>query len=542
MIRPLILSSIICAILGLFFYAFIPAFIWTNLYLFVVTLIACGASFFAVYLLGGFEGRFTGRDVLESERSYIWLRVSLVFTAACCFLFVLGASLLNFLPGQGARLGAVLGTPVVVEGSKLPDLDIQQAPLVPYTLAYRKAQVALASIGSRASQLKVGDLAKQEVNGELRWVAFIEPTGFFRWLSMDGTPGYVSVSASDYGDAKLVMELDGKPLNLKYTELSFFSNDLRRHFWFNSPTTKIDVFSPELDDNGRPYYVASIIEPQVNASGYDTVGVAIVDPQTGGVEHFDLDNVPAWVDIIHSPNLLYEQVDDAGEFVHGRFNWSNLDKFAASSADQVFAKNGASYWVFGITTKQNTLGVQKFFFVDTRTKETFEYLVNGILEERAQQMVHDSHTKDYDLSNPIPFLVNGRPTYVMSLLLGDAIYAYGMVDIESETVFASKPTLTETFQAYLSASTNSGLTGRENQSNETFSGAVFRVGQDLKTGNYRLMLSGRPEVFEIGSGVSSLLVLTQPGDTVKLVGQRFNETTINVVEFSSASIDSNLKQ
>lgn len=534
MTNPKFLAIIFVIFVALGIYLFKPATYLLNPMLFAVILgsgaLGAGLWVFAIFAL-------ELEDDLKDSREGTSVLLVIGAILALCILALVGPAAYNYLPGQAQKIAGVLGTPVKIVEQRLPDLDIQNAPLVPENLARRKAELALASIGSKASQLQVGKLVKQEIGGKLAWVGFLEPSGFFRWLNMDGTPGYVTVSATDHSDVKLVTEIGGKPLSLKYTGEAYFSQQIRRHTWLDSPSLHTSNFTPEIDNDGKPYYVASVIEPTVAQSGYDVVGVLIIDPQTGAIEKFSPQDAPSWVDIIQDAYVIQEQIENAGEFVHGRFNWASLDKFEHSSFDQVFAKDGKSYWVAGITSRTNKSGVQRFLFIDTRSKESFEYEVNGILEDRASQIVLDSHTKVYEASNPVPFLVNGRPTYVMSLSLGDAIYGYGMVDIESETIFSSKPTLVETLQAYLSARTNSGLPGQENVANEDFQGTLFRIGQDAKSGNFTFLLSSQKEVFVASPNLSNYLSLAQPGDDIQVKGQRFNETTVNVVSFKVKNLE-----
>lgn len=456
--------------------------------------------------------------------------------AVICLAFVVIG--FSAFPFDGAkRLSVVFGESKVVADQRLPDLDIQNAPLVSHDLAIRKAQAALTELGTKASQLRLEKMVKQSVNGKLVWVGFLEPSGFFRWRALDGSPGYVVVSASDYGDVKVVTEINGEPLALRYTEGGYFGNNVNRHAWLEySMTDRIADFSSEIDDEGRPFYVASVLEPTVGAHGFVTKGALVIDAQTGEIQSYSAKDAPSWVDIIEPASVIEAQLADAGEFVNGRINFANEGTFKVSSIDQVFSKDGSSYWVAGVTNKASQTGVQRFVFVNTRTKESFSYDVRGVSEDRAQQIVLDSHTKAYEASNPVPFMVNGRPTYVMSLSLGDAIYAYGMVDIESETTFASRDTLTGTLQAYLTARTNSGLLGKENVAAQEFSGAIKRIGQDAKTGQYKFMVNNKPFVFLAESEVSHELALSAPKDLVTVQGQTFNETIVNVTVFSNQSL------
>lgn len=484
------------------------------------------------YLIGSFIKRDEFSPLLEG-----WSFAAMLAIGAAPAFAMFGLLALSFTPPATGQMAAALGE-IKQSELRLPALDVKNAPLVPKELAIRKASAALSEIGSVSSQLSLGEMVKQEVNGKLVWVAFLERADFFKWLSLDSAPGYVVVSATDYSDVKVVTEIDGKPLSMKYGPGSYFGEDLRRHVWLNfSANSFFSQFTPEIDDSGRPFFVVPIARPLLGSQVFMTEGVLTVDAQTGEIKQYTADNAPAWVDLIESEDLVKTKINKAGHFVNGAFNWSGKDKFKVSSLDQVFSSDGKSLWVAGITNTSFETGVQRFLFIDTRSGEISEHKVQGVLESRAKQIVVDSHTKVYEPSNAIPFLVDGRPTYVMSLSLGDAIYAYGMVDIESETVFSSEQSLDDTFQAYLTAKSNSGLSVDENPQGEIVEGVVLRIGQDIKTGRYTLLLVNEPRSFVASGSLSTLLAVTEPGDRARMNVRNVDPLAASAVSFNNLSLE-----
>ena len=58
------------------------------------------------------------------------------------------------------------------------------------------------------SVAKLGQFHIQNVNGELYWVAPLVHRDIIKWItSLDGTDGYVMVSASNPQDVRLVQEI-----------------------------------------------------------------------------------------------------------------------------------------------------------------------------------------------------------------------------------------------------------------------------------------------------------------------------------------------
>lgn len=441
----------------------------------------------------------------------------LVFAVVLGIYFVLLMPLASFLPGQADRLRSQIGAAVEVKSSVLPELDVKHAPLVPFDAAYLSATQALSQVPALGSRFRVGDLQKQRVGDSLEWVGFLEPKGFFSWFSSDGTPGYVRVSATDASDVELVTSLGGKPLGLRYTDSSYFGNSLDRKLFFHDPLARYEDMSPEIDDSGRPFYVVTRFENNVGFFNHKIVGITILDPQTGEATDYDLNHVPAWVDRVYPQIEVLEQVQNWGQFVHGRFNFSGLDKMLPSSVDLVYSKDGEPYFAIGLSAKDSDTGVQGFLFVNTRTKAVARFDATGISEARAQDAAENVFAAQrYRASNAIPFLINGEPTYVMSMSLSNQIVAYAMVSMSSYERVATGKTPTEAYNAFSSLVGSAGLSVKGAVATKTLIGVVDRIAQNAKSGLFALRLSHNPGVFFVSPDLDDEVVLTQPGDNVEI--------------------------
>lgn len=73
-----------------------------------------------------------------------------------------------------------------------------QLPIVDQAMAAKLADKKLGERPSLGSQVVLGEPTLQQVNGELLWAVPTYHSGLFKWLTnMDGTPGYVTVSATN---------------------------------------------------------------------------------------------------------------------------------------------------------------------------------------------------------------------------------------------------------------------------------------------------------------------------------------------------------
>ena len=75
------------------------------------------------------------------------------------------------------------------------------------------------------------------------------------------------VNATKENDARLVTELDGKPLNLKYLESAYLGSEINRYVFGQENKLGIQNYSFELDDSGRPYWSVSLYEKSVVLGG-----------------------------------------------------------------------------------------------------------------------------------------------------------------------------------------------------------------------------------------------------------------------------------
>jgi nicotinamide riboside transporter PnuC len=80
-----------------------------------------------------------------------------------------------------------------------------------------------------------------KVNNDLYWVAPLLHSGFFKWINnQEGTAGYVMVSATNERDVKLVQNIEGKSIKIKYQPQAYFQSNLERFLYFSGYSTVFD--------------------------------------------------------------------------------------------------------------------------------------------------------------------------------------------------------------------------------------------------------------------------------------------------------------
>lgn len=427
---------------------------------------------------------------------------------------------------NASRYRNLIGEIKVKELDKsLPPIKIDAAPLVSRHMAEQAAQKKLSNIPALGSQVVLGELVKQSIGGKLYWVSFLEHSGVFQWNNTGFTPGYVKVSATNVEDVELVQEIGGKKLQMRFIMSAYLGDYAERRIYSEVKTLGITDFSPEVDDEGHPFIVASLVDKNVGFSGADTVSVAVLNVQTGSVKVYKKDEAPAWIDRVHPEHIVYEQITDWGHYVNGWFNPSNKDQLMVSDyIDLVYGEDGHCYFYLGITSVGKDNGIVGFMLVNSRTKETTLYYVAGANEEVAAKSAEDvMPEKKYHSTNPLPFSVNGVPTYIMTLTDQNGIpRAYAMVNIQHYQTLAVSDSLKNTYQLYLNklAHSNNGTVSiDENRAALTkVSGIIDRIANDIKNGTtvYYLTLKNEDKIFSATSDLNEKLVLSKSGDTVEI--------------------------
>ncbi len=424
-------------------------------------------------------------------------------------------------------------------------ISINEIRVVDEDLAYLLGEKILGSQPALGSQVELGEFYIQKVGNDLYWVAPLLHSGFFKWLNnSEGTPGYVMVSATNQRDVKLVQNVGGKDVKIKYQPAAFFQSDIKRHIYMNGyATVGLTDFTFEIDDEGNPFWVVTTFNKEIGFSGDDATGVIVVDVYTGAMQSYSIENTPLWVDRIQPINFVEKQLNDWGDYVHGYWNFSNSDKLQITEGlTLVYGKNNRSYWYTGLTSVGKDESAVGFVLVDTRTKETTFYKQSGATEFAAQSSAEGKvQEKGYHSSLPIPYNINGIPTYVMTLKDdGGLVKMFAMVAISDYTIVGAGNSMRETLTAFKSAYNSSGskMNATSVTDKKGLKTVITRIQTDVKNGNsyYYFTLKNNPSIFVGSSQISSQLPISMVGDSVYVTFDIDKEEVVDVTTFKNMSL------
>ncbi len=413
-------------------------------------------------------------------------------------------------------------------------------------VAHRLGDKVLGEEPALGSQVYIGEFQIQKVRDELYWVAPLEHSGFFKWLSnKKGTHGYIMVSATNERDVKLVREVNGKPVQIKYQMGGWFGDYLPRHLYFNGYFYEgLTDYTFEIDDEGNPYWVVAIFRHEIGFSGNDAYAIAVVNASTGEIKKYTAENAPEWIDRIQPKEFVQNQLYYWGEYVHGFWNFSNLDKLMPTDGmSLVYGNDNRSYWYTGISSvggDESTIG---FMLIDTRTKAATLYRQPGATEYAAMQSAQGKvQEKGYNSSFPIMYNINGIPTYVMSLKdQAGLIKMVAMVSVQDYSIVGVGDNLKESLRAYRDAYNNSGnknpITHQADQI-KSINSRILRIKEDVFGGNsyFYLLLDNNEKIFVGSSNISKKLPLSEKGDSVIIKYDIEQAGEIEIIEFDNFNI------
>lgn len=510
-----------------------------NLFLGESILFICGYAFFLGLGIILIESMTSIHDLFLGNRMYVDRKIVKIggFIILGPIVYFLIISLLGIPILHTDAYKEQIGEIEVKEfTSEIQAMDTNQLLVVDIELATKLADKKLGEKPALGSQVKLGEPTIQNVNGKLEWVVPLEHSGVFKWLSnLEGTPGYIIVSATDSKDVTYVEDY-----KIKYQPGSFLTQNLERHIRFGKGITKgLTDYSFELNDEGRPYWVVTTYHNTRFLNLPEATGVIIVDAQTGEQKEYKIEEVPEWVDRIQPRSFIKQQINNRGEYINGIFNFSNKDKFKTSGESAVVYNNGSCYMITGITSIASDEATTGFMMINLKTKEVVQYNIGGATEEAAQKSAEGKvQNMGYQATYPIVVNVNGIPTYFMTLKdKSGLVKQYAFVSIQDYTTVGNGENAEDALKSYQQMIRDGKNPNIEDaiQQKET-TGTIERIAQERnnQTTVYKIITQEESnKIYKIAFDVSEELAITQKGDKVKLTYYETENKIIDSISFDN---------
>lgn len=560
-LAAVIMGVIWILFVGIMYYLLLPAFNVHSVGLWVFVIVICLLP--AILLLGLYKIIYQKKSQ-QTEKGGLLSVISLLTIGLAAVFFVI------LISGSKMFYAKKYASILKIEDYDFTE-DIDQASavskiaLMDTNSAILLGNREVGSLSEVVSQYNVSEQYSQiDLNGAPLKVSALNYAGLFKYIGnkKDGVPGYVSVDP--VSQKAEYVKLD-KAMN--YVPSAYFSRDLKRHLRNKYPTSIFGNIHFEIDENGNPYYIASVYEYTIGLFGGETVSGAIVcNPADGSCEYYETGEIPRWVDNVFDGDLLVAQYNWYGKLSNGFWNslfgkkgckksteTVNRDQKDDESEDETeytsdygyVAKDG-DIWIYtGVTSVNDDASNIGFILINERTSEAHYYSIAGADEDSAMSAAEgEVQEKGYKASFPSLINVDDQPTYV--LVLKDAsgiVKLYAMVNVESYNIVTTASSLDDCFKKYramLGTDTDEGdientADEEADQYQESEKSVVeFTVASiqyaDIDGNTYVYLTASDGKVYKQKFSDNEKLIFIKNGDTIKAECVQGNSGIFTIIQ------------
>lgn len=393
----------------------------------------------------------------------------------------------------------------------------------------------IGSLANVVSQFDVSSRYTQiDYNGKPIKVSALNYAGFFKWINNkeNGVEGYVTVDPVSMSAS--FQESDG----MIYVPSAYILQDARRHIYLNHPTDIFGNLHFEIDESGKPYYIASIYDKTIGLFGGKTVkGCIILDPVTGETTKYGLEDIPRWVDVVFNGDLLCEQYNWYGKLQNGYLNsligkkgckqitsyYSGDDEADADDdaplVDYGYVAKDGDIWIYtGITSLNGDSSNIGFLLANERTGESHYYNIAGADEKSAMIAAEgEVQEKGYQASFPSLINVNDNPTYIMVLKdSGGLVKLYAAVNVEQYNLVTTATTQKECLSKYKALL---GIAENEEEQSEAITESIVISNIryiDIDGNTYIYLISKDNKIYRAKASAHEDMLLLKNDDKVEI--------------------------
>ncbi len=344
---------------------------------------------------------------------------------------------------------------------EVQEVSWEQIPMLDSNSANTLANKKMGELSDLVSQFEVNSNSAQ-INYQDRPVraTYLDYGDIVKWFKnrKEGIPAYLLIDM-------VTQEVTVNRLEegMKYSPSEYLNRNILRHLRFSYPTKIFYAINFEVDEDGTPYWCASVVSKKIGLfGGTDITGAVLVNAVTGEHVYYDLADVPTWVDRVCSADLIVNQYDYHGLYQGGFWN-SILGQSGCTetTSGYNYIAMDDDVWVYtGITSVAGDESNLGFILVNQRTKEARYYPCAGANEEAGMRSAQGA-VQQYSYSATFPILLNlgGEPTYFMALKdASQLVKMYAMVNVSQYQIVATGTTVEECQTAYAELLMKNGVT------------------------------------------------------------------------------------
>ena len=515
-------SLVITLVFGfIYFYFELPALNIHagELYVFIVLL--CFVWCVSSLLLGGFRA--------NSMKEYVGIarkKAAVPFYIICLVALVaVVGSVIGWKLFRARDYAELLPIEQGDFATDVAEISFDQIPMLDDASANVLATRRLGELSDLVSQFEVNSESYQiNYHGRPVRVTYLNYGDVFKWWNnqKNGIPAYLVIDM-----VTQEVEVARIENGIRYSPSEYFFRDLNRYLRFHYPTLMFSDVNFEVNEDGEPYWVASVITKKIGLfGGEDVTGAVLLNAVTGESEYLEMSEIPQWVDRVATADLINEQYNYYGLY-QGGF-WNSL--FGQSGCTEVTAlynyiAQDDDVWMYtGVTSVTGDRGNIGFILVNQRTKEARYYPCAGA-DESSAMLSAQGAVQQYSYQATAPLLLNtgGQPTYFMALKdASQLVKMYAMVNVSQYDAVAIGSNVEECVDNYVELLAERGI-GMDNPpavsgETETVTGAVAEVRYAVQDGNTvcYVRLEDSELYYTISAAAAPEAVILNPGDRVEI--------------------------
>lgn len=426
-------------------------------------------------------------------------------------------------------------------------MDEQHIAVVPESYARYRSEKKLGEL-AHSSYYDLGDSTLQKIDGELFWVTPIEYTGFFKWTKGKDIPGYIKMSAEDENKDAILVKA-----NMTYVPSAYFQEDLKRIVRSKFKHTILLEASFEPDDQDKPYYVVPYGEYHKFRQMIDIKGIYVIDPQTGIIHNYTIDNIPEYIDHVIPTSVAEDWNEWYGKYVHGFWNtifskediisptkWEDIDE-----VNGVFNKELQLHWFTDFTRSKSGSGAMVgYSMMNARTGNLIFYSdANGSLNGKAAINVAEKtfRAEKYEAGTPLLYTIYGQFTWVVPLMDSNNVLREMMlINAKDEKIYSHSTAKAKLFNNYKYALATQLKDDKNVPTNiadkKKTAGKISYVYKAEEENNtiVKFMLNGQNRIFQVSSTDFPYSIFLEKGMNVSI---HYIDTEELVVSVSNLTIE-----
>ena len=526
----LLISLAVTLVFGfIYFYFKLPAINIHSgdLYLFIILL--CAVYCVCALLLEGFRADGVKGYVAAARK-----KTAIPFYIVClCIVVAIVGSVIGWKLFRARDYSELLPIENGDFAADVAEISFDQIPMLDSASANVLANRKLGELSDLVSQFEIYNDSFQ-INYQNRpvRVTYLNYGDFFKWWNNQkaGIPAYMVIDM-------VTQEVTVQRLEegIKYSPSEYFFRDIDRYLRFKYPTKMFTDVNFEVNEEGEPYWVATVVTKKVGLfGGEDAIGAVLVNAVTGESTYYDVADVPQWVDRVYTAELILQQYNYYGLY-QGGF-WNSL--FGQSGCTETtsyynYIAQDDDVWLYtGITSVTGDRGNIGFILVNQRTKEARYYPCAGAEESSAMASAEGAVQQyEYEATSPLLLNIGGQPTYFMALKdASQLVKMYAMVNVQQYNVVATGTSVSSCIESYEQLLAENGISiegGAMPDTNEV-EGVVEDIRSSVINGNsvYYIKLESGDAYYALSAADSPEAAILNIGDRVSFHAAESEDTII----------------